>query len=251
MEYTTEQEFAAVLLARPFLVKHLVADETFFVDWIKQNFSRLRKQHQDIDRYGLVVVFKTCSTPYCAIATFGGAMKSVSAGFSGGAYAPGTDAKLSASGSWHLESESGAWRSFGLWDPEGNAADSSQEESQTIWAAIQTGVESLFQLQKTTDNETTNDANTPDIPSDDDTDHLEQVGEYYQTSMSLTADAVSQNVVIFISAFHAHKRHIIRVCYRCVHPKVHDSGLTTIIGPQSFRNESIPGKSILRSTRRG
>jgi hypothetical protein len=115
MKYSTEEDFAAVLLARPFLVKHMAEEETFFENWIKSNFARLRQQYADIRKYGLMIVFKTCSAPYCAISTFGGASKTVSAGFSGGAYTPIANAKLSASGKWHLEGRSGAWRSFGQW----------------------------------------------------------------------------------------------------------------------------------------
>jgi hypothetical protein len=118
MEYSTNREFAAVLLARPFLVKHMVDNELFFENWARENFATERKKHEAIEKYGLVVIFKTCSAPYCAITTFGGATKSVSVGFSGGAYTPGANAKLEASGDWYLEGKSGVWRVFGHWEQE-------------------------------------------------------------------------------------------------------------------------------------
>ncbi|KAH0564912.1 hypothetical protein GP486_001696 [Trichoglossum hirsutum] len=114
MEYRTESDFGAVLLARPWLIKHFTKDETFFKRWGQQNFATLLNEFPILKDYGLWIITKTCQTPYCAISTFGGKQKAVLAGFSAEAFT--SEGKLSAGGSWHLETRSGTWRTFGSYE---------------------------------------------------------------------------------------------------------------------------------------
>ncbi|KAJ9666407.1 hypothetical protein H2201_003595 [Coniosporium apollinis] len=136
MKYETSSEFGAVLLARPLLKKHQYQNEEFFKRWGEQNFAALRAENSILETYGLWIITKTCQTPYCAIATFGGKRNAISAGFTAEAYKGG---KLQAGGRWYLENQSGAWRTFGGYEnedsgakDEGEAADAGAEAEDVV-----------------------------------------------------------------------------------------------------------------------
>lgn len=104
-------------------------NELFFKRWAQDHFAQLLKKKEILTKYGLWVIMKTCTGPYCAISTFGGRERTVSAGFSGRAYEP--RGRLSASGSWHLDARSGTWRTFGSWTEEKEEEEEESKEQDT------------------------------------------------------------------------------------------------------------------------
>src|SRR5438552_3071681 len=67
MEYSTHKDFGAAFPARPKLIKHMTNNELFFKRWDQQNFARLVKEHDIIDKYGFQTIQKPIkghSVPY-------------------------------------------------------------------------------------------------------------------------------------------------------------------------------------------